>query len=285
LRISDEIKRTATGPSTVKESFIGRSGWETFKTALHDLQWRTHPYQTIIVDTAEMLWLRCVRYHTITHGVEHENEGALGYGKGLDLIARDFADTLAWLHRLPLGLILISHSEEREYTLPDGKTKRTRIVCNLPKRALQVVNGMVDLILYASFEGDQRVLKTRANPNYDAGSRVVGLAETIPMSYEALVSAYTAAINGSENHVNTKATLIRRIFEGETLLAKEHVDGFDVEKRRNNSREKHAGVIDLKQCSLVQLESYLQHLQAKYLAEHETKPRGETDGIPSATTD
>ncbi len=262
VRCIDNTKKIKLGPGRYKEEFIGPSGWETFKTVIHDLRNRDHGFQTLVIDTADNLFLQCVKWHTIHHGVEYENDGALGYGKGGNLIIRDFASTMAWAQSLPMGLIIISHSTEKEYTDTNGK-KKSRIVCTLPAKAMQVVNGMVDLIFYFTFEGNKRVIKTRSTPTYDAGSRVGALAETIDMSYEAIAQAYTAATNGNDP-AKASSTLIERIHKGENALATAKIDSFEVEKRRLQSRKKHAGNEDLAQCGIAGLESYLQHLMTKY---------------------
>lgn len=259
--IQDTIKCTPSGKNQFTEEFVGPSGWETFKTVIHDLYNRDHSFQTFIVDTVDNLWLRCVKWHTVHHKVEYENDGALGYGKGGNLICRDFADTLAWAKRLPMGLILISHSQDKEYTDSQGK-KKSRIVCTLPNKAMQVVNGMVDLIFYFTYEGDRRVIKTKSGPNYDAGSRIGTLAETIPMSYDAIIEAHTIATKGSVG--NAKQSLVERIHKGESALANAKIDTFDVPKRRDQSRAKHAGNTELEECTLSGLEAYLQHLAVKF---------------------
>lgn len=263
IPVYDNISRTPTGRNEFKEEFNGPSGWEKFKTMLHDLEHRDHGFQTLVVDTVDNLWLRCVKWYTVHHGVEYEHDGSLGFGKGSALIVRDFADTLAWAQRLPLGLILISHSEEKETT--DFKTgkKSTRVTCTLPRKAIQVVNGMVDLIFYFTFEGMDRVIKTRSTPLYDAGSRIGTLPETIkPLTYDAIVEAYTVAGNGT--NASAKQTLIERIHKGEQMLAESKIDNFDGMKRRDNSREKHAGRTELEECTLAGLETYLQHLAIKF---------------------
>jgi hypothetical protein len=270
MPIFDNIKRTPIGTNEFKEEFEGPSGWESFKTMLHDLQHREHNFQTLIVDTVDNLWLRCVKWHTVHHGVEYEHEGSLGFGKGAALIVRDFADTLGWAQRLPIGLILISHSEEKEYTDFKSGKKKTRVACTLPSRAMKVVNGMVDLIFYFVYEGRERVIKTRSGPNYDAGSRVGTLPETIkPLTFDAIVEAYTIATDGSSG--NAKQALTERIHKAESVLSDNKIDSFDVPKRRDQSRAKHAGNSELDECTLAGLETYLQHLADKYR-------KGQTNG-------
>lgn len=282
INVTAATKRIPTGPGQYKESFIdedgnpGPSGWEKIKTAIHDLTYRPHPYQTLIVDTVPGMFLQCVKYFNVTHGVEYENDGQLGYGKGSALIVRDFADTLAWMAKLPMGLIFIAHSREKEITVPGskGKDKVVRIVSTLPDKALEVVNGLVDMIFYMTFDGTgERVIKTHAGLAYDAGSRTT-LPETIPMSYEALVAAHAMAVGGNGN---VKGDVIRRIRAGEQILSDRKIDNFDTEKRMVNSREKHAGNADLVKCELTALESYLQHLQVKF------KKGTPSDGTPGTT--
>jgi hypothetical protein len=261
LSIADEIERTPTGPGKYKEKFIGRSGWETIKTAIHDLEHRQHEYHTVCIDTGEGAYDRCRKYHCVMNGVEYENDGVFGYGKGVNLIERDFAETLQWLRRLPLGVIIISHTVEREFNDDFGKAY-TKIVTALPPRAMKVVNGMVDMILYFTLDGKgNRIIKTQPTAYYDAGSRISGLPETVPMDYGEFAQAYYRATGTGPDG---KAQLLERIHKGENVLGVAKIDSFDVERRRGNARTKHAGNEDLNECEVGQLEKYLRYLTKKY---------------------
>lgn len=262
VELRDEIKRVPTSKTSYSEEFVGIPSWERFCTLVDELGKRDHEYQTLVIDTVDQLWLSCVKWHTVHYGVSYENEGNLGYGKGLALITREFSDWLRRAHSLPMGLILISHSTEKEFTKPNGK-KDTRIVCTLPSKAMQIVNGMVDLIFYFTFDGGKRVIRTKAAEGFDAGSRIGTLPDMIDMSYEAIATAFTAAVNGGDP-TKAKQELISRIHKGEQVLADAKVDEFHIEKRKINSRKKHAGSENLSECDIRGLESYLQHLQTKY---------------------
>ena len=61
--------------------------------------------------------------------IEHESD--LGFGKGYALINNEFYRVLNKLSLLPHGLILISHSQEKELETRTGKL--TRVVPTLPE--------------------------------------------------------------------------------------------------------------------------------------------------------
>ena len=104
---------------------------------------------------------------------------------------------------LPYGLILISHSQEKEIETRTGK--HTRIVPTLPDKARKIVIGLVDLILFCDLEmkpGEdgkpswQRVMRTKPSPNYDAGDRTGRLPEVIPLDFPTFIKAFSNTAAG-----------------------------------------------------------------------------------------
>lgn len=243
------------------------SAWEYFRGhIIHDLRWRDHDFKTVVIDTIPNLFQFCVNYLNVQHGVKYENDGVLSYGKGQSLIEREFGaamqDLAALKHERSIGIVFVAHTEEREKT---DKGKTQLIVRNsLPRRPRTIINGMVDMILYFTYDNQgNRIIQTRGDHLIEAGSRVGDLAPVIPMDYEKFVEAYTVATNGTGSG-DAREELITRIHTGERVLSERKIDSFDVEKRMLASREKHTGNRDLTQCGLAALQSYLQHLQGKF---------------------
>lgn len=127
--------------------------------------------------------------------IEHESD--LGYGKGYALINNEFYRVLNKLSLLPYGLILISHSQEKELETRTGKL--TRIVPTLPEKARKIVLGMVDMILFCDLEVTQgadgkpahrRVIRTKPNVNYEAGDRTGRLPEIIDLDFAKFLQAF-----------------------------------------------------------------------------------------------
>lgn len=171
--------------------------WEDLLKACAELAEGKHDFKTVIVDTVDILYRMCSEHICQKFKIEHESD--LGYGKGYALINNEFQRVLTKLAFLPMGLILISHSQEREIETRTGK--KTRIVPTLPDKARKLVTGLVDLVLFCDLESKknadgkahhQRVMRTKPSPNYDAGDRTGRLPEMIPLDFPTFLKAFNS---------------------------------------------------------------------------------------------
>jgi hypothetical protein len=174
--------------------------WEDLLKACAELAEGKHDFKTVIVDTVDILYRMCSEHICQKFKIEHESD--LGYGKGYALINNEFQRVLTKLAFLPMGLIMISHSQEREIETRTGKM--TRIVPTLPEKARKLVTGLVDLVLFCDLESKkdgedktthQRVMRTKPSPNYDAGDRTGRLPEMIPLDFPTFIKAFNSKAN------------------------------------------------------------------------------------------
>lgn len=169
--------------------------WDDLLAACKDIAEGKHAFKTIILDTVDNAYRMCAEYICQKFKIEHESD--LGYGKGYALVNNEFYRVLNKLALLPYGLLLISHSQERELETRTGKI--TRIVPTLPEKARKIVIGMVDIIMFCDLEvvqgpdgkpAQKRVLRTKPNVNYEAGDRTGRLPEAIDLDFAKFVSAF-----------------------------------------------------------------------------------------------
>ena len=169
--------------------------WEDLLQACAEIAEGKHDFKTIVIDTVDNAYKMCADYVCKKFKIEHESD--LGYGKGYALINNEFQRVLNKLAFLPYGLILISHSQEKEIETRTGK--HTRIVATLPDKARKMVTGLVDMILYCDLEmkpGEdgkpawQRVMRTKPSPNYDAGDRTGRLPEALPLDFPTFIKVF-----------------------------------------------------------------------------------------------
>lgn len=101
------------------------------------------------------------------------------------------------------GVVIIAHNTSRIERAADG-TEMEIISPDLPKRAAEICNGIVDIIGYIGNEykdGEyKRWLYTRETPTLFAGSRFKYLAPKIEFGYTQLVDAISEAIDEAEKH-------------------------------------------------------------------------------------
>lgn len=169
--------------------------WEDLLSACKEISEGKHPYKTIVLDTVDNAYRMCAEHVCQKFKIEHESD--LGFGKGYALINNEFYRVLNKLSLLPHGLILISHSQEKELETRTGKL--TRIVPTLPEKARKIVLGMVDMILFCDLEStsgadgkptQRRVIRTKPNVHYEAGDRTGRLPEVIDLDFSKFLQAF-----------------------------------------------------------------------------------------------
>ncbi len=175
------------------------ASWPQFLDVCGEIARGEHPFKTVIIDTIDNLYKACEFYVCKQLEIKHPSD--LGYGKGYQFIRDEFSRVLIKLALLPYGLILVSHSTERDKETKSGK--HTRTVPTVPESVRKFLVGLVDLILFCDIERindpqggghSSRVVKTKPHPDYDAGDRTGLLPETLPLDF----AAFAAALQGSQ---------------------------------------------------------------------------------------
>lgn len=176
--------------------------WSDFKMVLRQLEKpeAQKMYETIIIDTISIAWDYCEQYICAQNGVQKIND--IPWGGGYSACKKEFEGALRKITMLGYGLVLIAHSAARTEKTAEGNEIEI-IFPELPKRAAEICNGLVDIIGYIGGEYDEnkvfkRYLYTRETPTLFAGSRFKYLEPKIPFGYKELVDAISEAITKSE---------------------------------------------------------------------------------------
>jgi len=222
--------------------------------------------KTLIFDTVDgMINTKALELiHDPANKAETLNEGALSFGKGWDRVRIWLHDFVADIQRLNIGVIFISHFEEKTIT-EIGKEPKTVWRSSMPDRAKPIIQGLVDFIWFFKQEGKSRWIYTQGDLTIEAGTRIT-MPERISMGHspqEAYSNILTAFYGVNGNKDKAKSELLDRILRGEAYLAEKKIDGFGVEKRKVASREKHLGFADPELATIENMEAYLQHLRNK----------------------
>jgi len=181
--------------------------WSEFKTVLRQLEKpeARQMYETIVIDTISIAWEYCEQHVCIQNGVQKISD--IPWGGGYSACKKEFESALRKITMLGYGLVLISHSTNRIEKTADGSEIEI-ISPEMPKRAAEICNGLVDIIGYigGEYEDGQfvRYLYTRETPTLFAGSRFKYLAPKIKFGYEELVNAIADAINMAERQDGVK---------------------------------------------------------------------------------
>ncbi|MGG3987305.1 ATP-binding protein [Bacillus smithii] len=146
--------------------------WADFKKVLKQLKDpRAHElYETIILDTADILFDLCEKYICQREGVD--KIGDIPYGAGYGMLEKEYDEALREIPLMDYGLVMISHSEDKEFKDENGESYN-KIVPTLPKRPRKIVLRMADIIGYSKIveteEGNKTYLYMRGTPRFEAG--------------------------------------------------------------------------------------------------------------------
>jgi hypothetical protein len=192
-------------PGTKSLSVFKREprSWEEFISYV-DLLEGTDKFKTVVIDTVDEAYEMCFDYCCRKYNMEHPGDEE--WGKGWKYISKELSAQFGRLFRLGRGVILISHSKEKEVKPRYGR-KYTRIEPTLGGQAAKYFEGITDIWAYYCFspkgnrmlilEGDQLIAAgRRMEENFitSKGERVI----SIPMgksSTEAYQNFLTAFHN------------------------------------------------------------------------------------------
>ena len=187
--------------------------WSDFKLVLRQLEKpeAQKMYETIIIDTISIAWDYCEQHVCAQNGVQKINE--IPWGGGYSACKKEFESALRKITMLGYGIVLIAHSATRTEKTADGSEIEI-ISPEMPKRASEICNGLVDIIGYIGGEYDEdknftRYLYTRETPTLFAGSRFKYLAPKIKFGYQELVDAIAEAITAAET--NDGVTVVEKM--------------------------------------------------------------------------
>lgn len=176
--------------------------WADFKMVLRQLERPEvkERFDTIIIDTISIAWEQCETFVCQQNGVQKIAD--IPWGGGYTACKKEFENSLRKITLLGYGVVLICHNSSRIEKSADGDEMEI-IYPDMPKRAAEICNGLVDVIGYIGSEYDangtqHRYLYTRETPTLFAGSRFKYLAPKIPFGYNELVNAIADAIEEAE---------------------------------------------------------------------------------------
>jgi hypothetical protein len=143
--------------------------WLVAKQALRALETNPGKFRTVVVDTVDMLYQHCFTHVSKVEGWDHPSEEA--WGKGWAALRKEFSGYITRLLALDMGVILTSHSQEREIKRRDG-SKYDRIQPTMSGMARDMVEAMVDIWMYYTYDGSDRILLLQGDDHVAAGHRL-----------------------------------------------------------------------------------------------------------------
>lgn len=149
--------------------------WATARAAARALAKAGSKFGPIVVDTVDKLYDRCEEYTCEKLAIQSLSDEE--WGKGYAECRKEFERFISTLSRIGVGLILITHTEEREVKTRGG-SNYDRIVPTMAKQARRVIEPLVDIWTYYMYDGTRRVLVIEGDDHISAGHRLVNRFRT-----------------------------------------------------------------------------------------------------------
>ena len=175
--------------------------WRDMKTTLKELDDDAvkSRFHNIIIDTADLCYDACKKF--ICNQNEVNDISELAYGKGYNLVMKEFDEAIRTILRLGYGCILISHATDKTFKDAQGN-EYNQIVPTIDNKGRLVCERTCDIIGFSKAvnteEGTKTKLFMRGTPRYVAGSRFAHTPDVIDFSYKNLVDAIANAIEKIE---------------------------------------------------------------------------------------
>ena len=180
-----------------------KPAWEKFKEVIDELEKKQNDFKTIVVDLLEDTYEHCRAYKYAELGVEHESDA--GFGKGYDMIRKEFLDNIKRLTNLDYeNIILISHEDSSKNITKRGGETTTTIRPNIQEKLASKIAGMVDIVARVVADGDSRVLSFKNNEYIFGGGRLNVKGQDIPLSYDELMNVYDEANKSTATKTEVK---------------------------------------------------------------------------------
>lgn len=172
--------------------------WTQFKQIVKQLDSPAakEMYESVIIDTVDIMASLCESFVCQQAGVASLSD--VPFGKLYGEYSKEMTNILRKITMMGYGLAFIAQ-EDIKIVKDDKGEDIEKLQPMLDKRALKIVNAIVDFILYIGQEWDEqgncnRFFYTRNTPFITAGSRFGEMAPKIPFSYEALIKEVQKAI-------------------------------------------------------------------------------------------
>lgn len=164
---------TEPGGKALRLYPITIDSWKRFKKAVKAFV--KSDYDTAVIDIADKLYPMCEDYTCEKLVISDLSEE--DWGKGWRENRKEFERVMDMLLNSGKGVVFISHAQEQEVETRDG-SKYDRVMPTMHKRMRDLVEGVVDVWAYYTYNGKRRVLQILGDDHISAGHRLEGRFQT-----------------------------------------------------------------------------------------------------------
>lgn len=177
--------------------------WNEFRKVCAELAQGKHDFRMVVIDTVDELQRMCTEYILASLNSKlktpmkgHIHSSDFDFGKAYDAVTEEFRLRIAKLCSLGFGVVFISHAKEGKKKSRTGEELTIYAPDIGAKGSRQWLLGHVDYILFATADGEDRVIRTQPTETYEAGGRLPNgapLPDPLPLEGPAFRKAIEAA--------------------------------------------------------------------------------------------
>lgn len=174
-----------------------KNAWTVFKEIIEELEKKQNEFKTIVVDLLEDAYEHCRTHMYEELKIDHESDA--GFGKGYDIVRKEFLDTIKRLTNLDYeNIILISHEDASKSFVSRGGASVTTFRPNIQEKIASKIAGMVDMVARVVAKDDRsgvttRTISFKSDEHVFGGGRLNVKGEEIPLDYNQLMGVYENA--------------------------------------------------------------------------------------------
>lgn len=143
--------------------------WMHFRKYIQLLNEEPGKFTTVVIDTAQIAYNRCMDYACQEAGIKHP--GDEGYGKGWKRVAQEFERQFNTLMSMGMGIIAVAHDRDDEVETKSGR-KFNKMIPALTGQCDEYFSGPIDIVGYYHYDGEQRWLQIRGSDYITAKCRL-----------------------------------------------------------------------------------------------------------------
>ena len=145
--------------------------WNMFCEFVDLLQEQTDFYRTIVIDTIDIAYEKCMEYVCKREGFGHPSDKEVGFGKGWKLVDTEFKKQMTRLLQTGRGTVFVSHAHTKEFQAMSGP-KFDKLVPTMGTQAARYIIGLADILAYYGYYGEERFLTIRGSDSVECGHRL-----------------------------------------------------------------------------------------------------------------
>lgn len=144
--------------------------WGQFKHVVGQLEQDRQGYTTIVIDPGSTAYKRCLEYACRELHIVHPGRQK-DYGASWDRVNTEFQQIHGRIAAMDMGFIVLAHDKDAEIERRNGQ-KYNKTVPVMSGSTEEFYAGIIDIIAYFEYVGDQRWLRIRGDEFTQAKCRL-----------------------------------------------------------------------------------------------------------------